>query len=481
MQLLDMVKNIIQAGASAQMTDRQFITMQIKQWMASQTRHMQIAGERYLRGQHDILKYQQTAIGKNGRPITVSNIPNAKIVDNQYARMVKQKTNYILSKAPTFSSENKAYMDAINSVFDSGFVNQLKHTAEDAITGGLAWLMPYYDEEGTFRFREIPAYHVLPFWANAEHTKLDAAIYMYKVETWEGLTKKIVPHIQVYTTQGVFYFNFEDGVLRAEEPWQTSYATMGETPVNWDRIPLIAFKYNAHEEPLISRVKSLQDAINTMESNFENGMLESPRNTIMVLVNYDGEDLSEFRQNLATYGAVKVRSTDGVSGDVRTLQVAVNAENYRVILALFKQALIENASGYDAKDERLAGNPNQMNIQSMYSDLDLDADGIEAEFKASFQQLKFFVDAHLANAGLGNFTEDAFKVSFNRSVLINTGELIANIRNSMGFISNKTLLEKHPFVSDVDEELKRLKQEKREQEDEAYYRGGVVNAESTEQ
>lgn len=29
--------------------------------------------------------------------------------------------------------------------------------------------------------------------------------------------------------------------------------------------------------------------------------------------------------------------------------------------------------GFDAKDDRLSGNPNQMNIQSMYSDIDTDA------------------------------------------------------------------------------------------------------------
>ncbi len=39
---------------------------------------------------------------------------------------------------------------------------------------------------------------------------------------------------------------------------------------------------------------------------------------------------------------------------------------------MFKKALIENAGGYDAKEDRLSGNPNQINIQSM-SDIDLDA------------------------------------------------------------------------------------------------------------
>ena len=48
-------------------------------------------------------------------------------------------------------------------------------------------------------------------------------------------------------------------------------------------------------------------------------MEEDPRNTILVLKNYDGENLGEFRQNLSTYGAVKVRTIDGAMGGVETL------------------------------------------------------------------------------------------------------------------------------------------------------------------
>lgn len=60
------------------------------------------------------------------------------------------------------------------------------------------------------------------------------------------------------------------------------------------------------------------------------------------------------------------------SGGVESLGVTVTAANYQAVLELFKKALIENAGGYDAKEDRLSGNPNQINIQSM-SDIDLDA------------------------------------------------------------------------------------------------------------
>lgn len=75
-----------------------------------------------------------------------------------------------------------------------------------------------------------------------------------------------------------------------------------------------------------------------------------------MVVNHDGTNLGEFRKNLSQYGTVKVRNDgSGAGGDVRTLSVEVNVENYRAILEIFKQALTENCKAYDARDARLSG------------------------------------------------------------------------------------------------------------------------------
>ena len=128
-----------------------------------------------------------------------------------------------------------------------------------------------------------------------------------------------------------------------------------------------------------------------------------------------------------------------------------------MILALLKDAIIENARGYDAKDERMGGNPNQMNIQSMYSDIDLDANGIEIEFQAAMEELLWFVNQHLANTGKGNFEGEEVKVIFDRDVLINETEAINNCKNSVGILSNETIVKNHPWISDPEQELERIK------------------------
>lgn len=66
----------------------------------------------------------------------------------------------------------------------------------------------------------------------------------------------------------------------------------------WQKLPLIPIKYGENETPLLKKVKSLQDGLNLMLSDFENNMQEDARNTILVLKNYDGANLGEFRKTL---------------------------------------------------------------------------------------------------------------------------------------------------------------------------------------
>lgn len=448
-------------------SDEQYIINEINTFKVSQRRKDMLDGEKYYAGKHDILSRVRTVIGEDGELTEVKNLPNNRIVDNQYKKMVDQKTNYLLGQPLTFQSDNDAYAKIVKQIFNKKFQRTLKSIGEDSLNCGIAWLFVYYDDKGNLAFKRIKPFEVIPGWHDSEHTQLDYAIRIYEVIVYEGKTEKVVEKVEVYDDKGVNYFELDGGTLKPCEPFFQNYITVvnedgTEDGFNWTRIPLIPFKYNSKEIPLIKMVKSLQDGLNLIESNFQNSMEEDTRNTILVLMNYDGENLGEFRKNLAQYGAVKVRTVDGAGGDLKTLQVEVNSENYKAILEIFKKAIIENAMGYDAKDDRLAGNPNQMNIQSMYSDIDLDANNMETEYQASFEDLLWFVDNHLANTGQGDYEDTDVDVIFNRDMLLNESEVITNCSNSVGILSDETIIANHPWVDDPQAELERVQKEKEE-------------------
>lgn len=469
------VSNFILQGVHSRMTDKEFLEKEIQKWEGSPKRIMQIKGHLYYENEHDILTRKRTMIGNDGKLETVDNLPNNHIIDNQYAKLVNQKTNYLFGQPVSVHGDNERYTGLLQKIFSKRFMRTLKNSAKAAYNGGIAWLYPYYTDEGKFTFRLFRAYEVLPFWKDSEHTALEFAVRMYAVIGYQGTMPELIKKVEVYDLDGVHKFIYDHGSLipdvvngeQADVPHVTMIDGQGNvTGFNWSRIPLIPVKCNSNEIPLLKRVKSLQDGINVMLSDFENNMQEDARNTILVLKNYDGTNLGEFRKNLATYGAVKVRNDDSAKGGVETLEITVNADNYKAIVEIFKKAMIENGMGYDAKDDRLSGNPNQMNIQSMYSDIDNDADDTETEYQAAFEDILWFVNAHLANTGQGDFEGEGIEVIFNRDVLINESETIDNCQKSMDILSLETILSMHPWVDNVQKELDRLEEQKRKEQKE---------------
>ena len=463
MYIIDAFRRLIESGANKSLTEKEFFELEIARWKYSPERLDQFTGERYYLGKHDVLQRKRTALGEGGELITLGNLPNNRIVDNQYARCVNQKVAYLLSKPITFESENKEYADALKKFFKKRHMNTLKRGGVDALNGGLFWLYVYYNEEGQLDFRKFKPFEILPFWKDSDHTKLDCAIRLYEVEQYDGKHRKTVEKVEIFKNTGIERYELVNGRLieDVENP-HSNYAYIGEQGFNWSRIPPIAFKFNSFELPLIKRVKGLQDALNVMLSDLMNNLQEDNRNTILVIKNYDGEDLSEFRKNLSTFGAVKVKTIDGADGGIDTLKVEVNAQNYDLIFKLLKKAIVENARSFDAKDERMGSNVNEMNLKSMYADIDLDADDMEAEFQDAFDQLLFFI-----NAALG-YEEQDVRITFNRDMIVNESQVIQDLVALGIRVPNKLLLEQLPFINNVKEAVELLKKEENEEADRPY-------------
>ena len=468
MNAAEVVDQLARQNVETRMTDEQFIVAEINRFRTSKRYRDMVAGDNYYSGKHDVLNKKRTAIGDDGKLMEIGNLPNNKIVDNQYKKMVIQKSNYLVGQPFVFHSENQAYVDAVKPlILSKKFQRLLKELSKDAFNGGIGWIYPYYDENGEFAIKRFKSHEILPMWRDAEHTVLDAAIRVYEVVGYEGITERIITKVEVFNPDGIYYFELDSGNLIPEEPYYEPYFTATDTEgmaqgFNWEKIPLIAFKYNAEEVPLITMCKSLQDGLNNIESQWQDQMEEDPRNTIMVLVNYDGQNLGEFRRNLAQYGAVKVRSMDGNHGDVKTLQIQVNSENYKAIIEQFKKAIVENCMGYDAKDDRIGSNANEMNLKSMYSDIELDTNGMETEFQAAFEELMWFINCHLANTHVGDFENEEWEIIFNRDIMINESSVINDIKNSVGILSDETLIAQHPWIDDPEAELDRMKKQKEE-------------------
>ena len=465
----DKLKGIIEDGAKKGISHKKQLEIEIAQFKTSREREWMLIGDKYFEGEQDILTRKRKILNDKGELEEVDNLPNNKRLDNQYAKLVDQKVNYLLAKPLTIKTESKEYQKALKLVLNKRFHKTFRYLGENVLNHGLSWIYPYYNELGQFTFMRLPAYEIIPFWKDNEKTILDYAVRIYPIEEWKGDKKETVEKVEIYTLEGIERYILENEKLipDVEKGEFTTYLTVKTedkvTGLNWERVPLIPFRYNNRNIPLIKRVKSLQDGINEILSDFNNNMQEDARSTILIIHNYDGQDLGQFRKNLSQYGAIKVRTTaTGKDGKVETLHIKVNKDNYESILKILKKAIIENGRGYDAKDDRMSNNPNQMNIQSMYLDIDLDANGIETEFQASFEELIWFINKHIEHKKLGNFDNETVDIIFNRDILVNESEVIESINKSMD-LPLESRLEQHPYVTDPQQELDRIEKERQKE------------------
>ena len=455
------------AALGGSMTDTEFLEREIEQWRESPNRQMMITGQLYYEGEQDILLRKRTAIGQGGRLEEIENLPNNRVVDNQYAKLVNQKADYLLGQPFVVRGDNAEYVKLLKKVFNKSFMRLLKNAGKGALNWGVAWIYPYLDFNGEICFKLIPGYELIPFWRDSEHTRLDKAVRIYRVCGYEGKKPVVIEKAEVYTAEGAQRFVLEKGRLIPDTaggekiPYVRGWKRGKSGRLGYGRVPLIPVKYNESEIPLIKRVKSLQDGINALLSDFQNNMQEDPRNTILILKNYDGTNLGEFRKNLALYGAVKVRCDSDSQGGVETLDVKVNADNYKAVLNLFKQALIENGMGFNSMTLRSGGsslsNPNQLDIMSMYTDIDLDANEMEMELQGAFEDLLYFINVYFSFMGFGDFEGEDVEIIFNRDMLINESEAIDNCIKSLGLLSEETVVAQHPWVNEPLREMERRK------------------------
>lgn len=89
------VSNWALQGVHGRMHDKEFLEKEIARWKNSPQRIMQIKGHLYYDNEHDIITRKRTMIGEDGKLEEVDNLPNNRVIDNQYAKLVNQKANYL--------------------------------------------------------------------------------------------------------------------------------------------------------------------------------------------------------------------------------------------------------------------------------------------------------------------------------------------------------------------------------------------------
>lgn len=414
----------------------------------------------YYNNKQEVLDKRRLGIGEvKGTREVIENLPNNKIMRNQYAVLVDQKKNYLLTRPIGVSSENKSYQEKLQEeLFDFKFHKLIKSVGKDSLLANMGYIYPYINGKGEFKLMKFDPLEIIPIWEDKLHTWLQGFIRFYKTLDYEDNETQIVEYYHMW---GIDRYEELRGelILREQEP----YFMVGDEIGNWGRIPLVYFRMDEQEHPLLNRVKTLQDAINSILSKFMDSMDEDSRNTILVLKNIGGhneQDLKRIRREINRSGIIAFSSNPQTgNADVETLKVDIDITNYKIVLDILIRSFIEVGRGVDTNSELFQKAVNQMTIQSLYTNIDLDANEMETEYKVSLDILLYFYNFYKG------YDHQSVKFTFDRNVLINESATIENAQKSIGVISSRTIMRHHPWVEDIAKEEKQVAREMKEESD----------------
>lgn len=460
LSVMDRINMIISDPDKATMSLAQIVSEEIREFKRSPQFLTMQEAEQYYRNRSSVQK----------KTVDVANRSNARIERPILKKLVDQKANYLLAKPWTVDTESETYGAALNEVFDQTFRRKIKSLGKGAVKSGIAWLQPYFNDDGRLAFMRVPSTEIVPLWRDSERTELDAFIRFYDQIIYIGNRKHTITHAEFWWTGGVRYFKTDaySGVGASgdfqvdkdhgteETDWTEPHFTVGEKPYNWDEVPIAWLKYNEEELPLCYFIKDLIDDVN-WQNSVTADVLRDVAKFIYILKNYGGQDLSEFVKDLRDSLAIKV----GADGGVDKLQADLNIDAVMAFLDNERRDIYDFAAAVDTKDPDL-GNASGTAINFRYMDLDADCGALGTELQDTFRRLKVFIDVYFQITGKGDFTGDDFTIVFNMDLPVNETDVINNARNSDGLLSKRTILQNHPWVTDVDEEMDQIEKEKSE-------------------
>ena len=450
---------------SNSLTDTRVVYL-IEKFKTSGKRALMMEGERYYQVDNDI-KDRRITKKVNGQRVEESWRANNKLAHATYKNQVDEKIAYLLSKPVTYRTSEDAgssYADKIKDILGKHFQYQLTQLGYEASNKGIGWLQVYVDTEGNLKTMVIPAEQCIPYWKDKTHTELDTMIRVYDTTVWEYSTEKTVTNVEVWTEDGVTFYRLEGQLLiydydrSMDAGGPVSHYISGDVWQSWGKVPFIPFKNNQIEMPDIKFVKSLLDGYDRGRSEAAN-YVEEVKNLIFVLKGYGGQDLSEFMRRINEDRAIPIDDPEEGGVDTITPQMDITAlrEHYEQL----KRDIVEAGQSVNKDLDKFGAAPSGVALRFMYSGLDLKCNLMETEFRMGFEQLLYFVDMYLQLTGQGDFEKTEVELVFNRDMAVNESEQIQNCTNSKGAISDKTIIAHHPYVSDVEEELKLLEEQKK--------------------
>lgn len=412
--------------------------------------------ERYYKNETDIL-YGEKKEDQEGNP--VRNADN-RIPRNFHGLIVNQKAAYAFTAPPLFdigsTSNNKQITECLGDEYEKNCMQLCVNAANTAV----AWVH-YWEGDNGFEWAVVDSKQIIPIWNKSLKQKLIGVLRVYSeidentgdnytiYEYWSDNECQAFRRVTDNTVdEGLeFYDMFID---------PESGELISEYYHNFEEVPFIPYYNNNIKTDDLKNIKPLIDVYDKVFSGFIND-LDDIQELIFILSGYGGTDLNGFMQDLKKYKVIKLdENEDGKTG-VETISIEIPIEARNSVLEATRKAIFEQGQGFDPQPENF-GNQSGEALKFMYSLLEMKTGLMETEFKLGFAKLVRAICKYL------NIECKTIIQTWTRTRIKNDTEQAQICKESVGIVSQKTILKNHPFVEDADAEIKQLEKEAEEQQ-----------------
>ncbi|MGP1599393.1 phage portal protein [Peptoanaerobacter stomatis] len=402
----------------------------------------------YYNANNDILKKQN-----------YDNKVNNKLASAYAKYVVKLQTGYFMGIPVKSKSSDDEYLEEYNKILDDNFYTDVNfELAKSAAIYGYACELIYQNENAITKFKKLDPRETILIFGTSMREFLLCAIRYY---TSADLDNNVTEIAEVYTKDGIQYFSKNKNQNEFVED-------INKMQINqFDDIPIIVYKNNEEMKSDFEDILFLNDAYDTSQSNTANDV-DYFNDAYMIISGNNGieDDEEDEYGNGKTSTADKMKKNRMIffpdGGDAKFLIKEINdsaTENYKKRL---NNDIHKFSMTPDLADEKFAGNLSGIAIKFKTIPLEENATEKENKFRVGLRKRCELITYMLNTKKNKDYDYLNITEEFTRNLPVNTTELTQTILSCSEYISRRTLLELLPQIDDVNEELRRIQEEKDE-------------------
>ena len=354
-----------------------------------------LTGERYYRGEHDILNYELYYFDADGNLVKDKTRSNIKIPHPFFTEIIDQAAQYALaSEEPYIKSDIPELQENLNAYFNDNedFNSELYEVVSGAMKKGFDNMFAYKKEAGTTAFAHADSLGVVEVRAKDTDSNTENVIYWYTDRIEKG-QKKII-RIQVWDdTYTYFYVQTDEGKLEKDtsEPInpRPHIVKMDQNGNKYDGggygyVPFFRLDNNKRQISDLKNIKTLIDDYDLMSCGLSNNIQDASE-YLVVVKGFQGDNLEELIRNIKTKKHIGVDGDDGGDVDFKTVNIPYEARRTKLELDeknIYRFGMALNTSGL--KDTNATTN---IAIKAAYSLLDLKVSKLILKLKQLLRKL----------------------------------------------------------------------------------------------